>query len=183
MRHLKIYIDEDNDPQLYLAYSDYIERRGANPNNSGFDIILNDKITLAAPVMFDDITTHKMNQTAFIDNKIRAVLYDHLLGGAEIPFLVEPRSSISKTPLRMSNGHGIIDIGYRGPIITAVDLIGSHDTNITDVINHYYEHNTKLFQIVAPDLQPFTASLHDIKELNMHTTRGQGGFGSTNATS
>ena len=32
-------------------------------------------------------------------------------------YYLYPRSSISKTPLRMSNSTGIIDAGYRGEII------------------------------------------------------------------
>ena len=38
------------------------------------------------------------------------------------PFLLMARSSISKTPLRLSNSVGLIDAGYRGEIIAAVDL-------------------------------------------------------------
>ena len=38
--------------------------------------------------------------------------------------MVMPGSSISKTPLRMSNSIGLIDAGYRGNIMVALD---SHD--------------------------------------------------------
>ena len=34
-----------------------------------------------------------------------------------------PRSSISKTPLRLANAVGLIDAGYRGEIMAAVDNI------------------------------------------------------------
>ena len=39
------------------------------------------------------------------------------------PYLLIPRSSISKTPLRMSNSIGLIDAGYRGEIMASVDNI------------------------------------------------------------
>ena len=39
------------------------------------------------------------------------------------PYLLMPRSSISKTPLRLSNSIGLIDPGYRGEIMAAVDNI------------------------------------------------------------
>ena len=42
-----------------------------------------------------------------------------------LPYLLLPRSSISKTPLRLSNSIGLIDPGYRGEIIAVVDNIKS----------------------------------------------------------
>ena len=39
------------------------------------------------------------------------------------PYLLIPRSSISKTPLRQCNSIGLIDAGYRGEIMAAVDNI------------------------------------------------------------
>ena len=39
-----------------------------------------------------------------------------------------PRSSISKTPLRMSNSVGLIDGGYRGEIMASVDNISDDDS-------------------------------------------------------
>ena len=39
------------------------------------------------------------------------------------PYLLMARSSISKTPQRLSNSVGLIDAGYRGEIMAAVDNI------------------------------------------------------------
>ena len=39
------------------------------------------------------------------------------------PYFLLPRSSISKTPLRLSNSIGLIDAGYRGEIIACCDNI------------------------------------------------------------
>jgi hypothetical protein len=39
-------------------------------------------------------------------------------------FYLYPRSSISKTRMRLANSLGIIDAGYRGDLIAAVDTIG-----------------------------------------------------------
>ena len=83
-------------------------------------------------------------------------------------FLV-PRSSISKTPLRMSNSIGIIDKGYRGELIAMVDNIKR--------LPYEIKKGTRLFQIVSPALIPIQFSL--VTELDS-TTRGSGGFGSTN---
>ena len=84
-------------------------------------------------------------------------------------FLV-PRSSISKTPLRMSNSIGIIDSGYRGEIMGAVDHIKYNESD------YEVKKGQRLFQLCAPDLKPMT-----IKVMNYlsRTTRGSGGFGST----
>ncbi|MCH7859615.1 MAG: hypothetical protein IID14_07955 [Candidatus Marinimicrobia bacterium] len=40
-------------------------------------------------------------------------------------YLLMPRSSISKTPLRMANSVGLIDGGYRGEIMAVCDNIKS----------------------------------------------------------
>lgn len=83
-------------------------------------------------------------------------------------YMLVPRSSISKTPLRMSNSIGIIDAGYRGEIMAAVDNIGKEDYMVTP--------GQRLFQIVHPTLYPINVSVVD--ELS-DTERGDGGFGST----
>ena len=84
------------------------------------------------------------------------------------PYLLMPRSSISKTPLRLCNSVGLIDAGYRGEIMAAVDNIKQEDYTISA--------GQRLFQIVAMDGSPLSFELVD--ELSS-TGRGDGGFGST----
>tara|TARA_B100000073_G_scaffold31782_1_gene24172 strand:+ start:327 stop:764 length:438 start_codon:yes stop_codon:yes gene_type:complete len=84
------------------------------------------------------------------------------------PYLLMPRSSISKTPLRLCNSVGLIDAGYRGEIMAAVDNIKQEDYTIHS--------GQRLFQIVAMDGSPLSFELVD--ELSS-TSRGAGGFGST----
>ena len=79
-----------------------------------------------------------------------------------------PRSSISKTPLRMANSIGLIDGGYRGEIMAMCDNIKSEA--------YTAEKGQRLFQLVATDSSPIHFEL--VEELEM-TTRGTGGFGST----
>tara|TARA_B100000959_G_C14686145_1_gene502719 strand:+ start:96 stop:533 length:438 start_codon:yes stop_codon:yes gene_type:complete len=79
-----------------------------------------------------------------------------------------PRSSISKTPLRMSNSIGLIDGGYRGEIMASCDNIKEYEYEVKE--------GQRLFQIVASDSSPISYKLK--KELT-ETTRGSGGFGST----
>lgn len=84
------------------------------------------------------------------------------------PYWLIPRSSISKTPLRMCNSVGLIDAGYRGELMAYCDNIKSEVYTV--------ETGQRLFQLVAMDGSPISYTLVD--ELT-ETTRGAGGFGST----
>mgnify|MGYP001276377453 FL=1 len=86
----------------------------------------------------------------------------------EKPYLLMPRSSISKTPLRLCNSIGLIDAGYRGEIMAAVDNVKQEEYEI--------EIGQRLFQLVSMDGGPISFELTD--ELSQ-TKRGTGGFGST----
>ena len=86
------------------------------------------------------------------------------------PYLLMPRSSIAKTPLRLSNSIGLIDAGYRGEIMAAVDNIKTEPITVTP--------GQRLFQLVAMDGSPIHFELSD--DLS-DTSRGKGGFGSTGA--
>jgi dUTP pyrophosphatase len=84
------------------------------------------------------------------------------------PYLLMARSSISKTPLRLSNAVGLIDAGYRGEIMAAVD-------NIKDS-SYRLEKGQRLFQLVSMNGE----SIHfDLVDTLSDTSRGKGGFGST----
>ena len=85
-----------------------------------------------------------------------------------LPYLLMPRSSISKTPLRLSNSIGLIDPGYRGEIIAVVDNIKSEPFTAKP--------KQRLFQLVAMNGSPIHFLLVD--KLS-DTSRGTGGFGST----
>lgn len=89
-------------------------------------------------------------------------------GDKNVSYYLYPRSSISRTPLRMSNSVGIIDAGYRGTLKVAVDNTGAEPFTIN--------RGDRLFQICSPDLSPIHMSV--VTSLS-ETTRGTGGFGST----
>jgi len=84
-------------------------------------------------------------------------------------FELFPRSSISKTPLRLSNSIGLIDMDYRGELMAYVDNISEND--------YVVESQTKLFQLVNPLRIPWS-SVKEVDSLD-ETERGEGGFGST----
>lgn len=83
--------------------------------------------------------------------------------------LLFPRSSISKTPLRMANSVGVIDSGFTGEI--KVPLYNTSDVEIRDIDK--YERIAQLVIVPLADV-----SLEIVDELD-DTERGEGGFGST----
>jgi dUTP pyrophosphatase len=88
-------------------------------------------------------------------------------------FLLHPRSSISKTPLMLSNHTGIIDSGYRGPLIAAMRYL-----HPALECSYTIDKNTRIMQICHPSLCPIFVIECSEGELDK-TSRGEGGFGST----
>jgi len=88
--------------------------------------------------------------------------------GNNISWLLMPRSSISKTTLRLSNSVGLIDAGYRGEVMAAVDNVKNMD--------HHLKKGDRIVQAVA-----FGGAAVHIELVNAldTTSRGEGGFGST----
>ena len=87
-----------------------------------------------------------------------------------VSYFLMPRSSIVKTPLRMSNSLGLIDAHYQNNILAVVDNIKKEDYSI--------EKYTRLFQITTGDLTPIS-KIEVVEEfLDKSRNRG-GGFGST----
>ena len=128
----------------------YADHGHFHPGDAGLDLFVLEDITIAA------------GETAKIHLGIQCQPVD---GRA---YFLLPRSSISKTPLRMSNSIGLIDGGYRGEIIAACDNIKADP--------YTARAGDRLFQLVAMDGSPITYELRD--ELT-ETSRGSGGFGST----
>lgn len=83
-------------------------------------------------------------------------------------YMLIPRSSIAKTPLRLANSVGIIDKKYRGKVMAKVDNNSDSDYELC--------FNTCYFQIIAFNGKLPTFS---ITTYINNTTRGEGGFGST----
>ena len=90
------------------------------------------------------------------------------MGDTCVPYYLYPRSSISKTPLRMSNSVGIIDAGYRGNLMAAVDNVSEEDYQI--------QKGQRLFQICP--WNDFNVKLEVVDALG-DSDRGNDGFGST----
>ena len=148
--------------------------------DSGFDLL----------IPFD----YSEHENGYTENRISNVTFRAPLGikcsmsriDSTIPLLVPcgyylyPRSSIVKTPFRLSNSVGIIDSGYRGEIMAVVDNIDSANNDMKACIRKYMTPMTRMFQICSPTLEPFFVEIVDTEEaLGSSTERGNGGFGST----
>ncbi|PFH38516.1 putative deoxyuridine 5'-triphosphate nucleotidohydrolase [Besnoitia besnoiti] len=112
----------------------------------------------------------KAGETSFVKLGIKAAAYtkDGEAGEKNVSWLLMPRSSISKTPLRLANSVGLIDAGYRGEVMAAVDNIKTFPYTL--------KKGDRIVQAVAFNGEGITLELVD--ELDK-TARGEGGFGST----
>lgn len=172
--YLKLYID-DNNNELKNRYID----AALNHNNK---ILNNDNQYLDAgfdlycPVK-KVYYANNMNTVNKIDHNIicSAQMVSSLNKVYNTGYYMYPRSSISKTKLRLANSTGIIDAGYRGHLMGMFDLV-----NMSDAYEYVVEKHDRLLQICAPGLVPIVVEVvNDINELGCETQRGAGGFGST----
>ena len=168
--------------ELEEKYKNAIKNHNSNVDNlypdSGFDLFL--------PTEFSPKT-----KTEKIDYKMKAAMFKNMesckvepenqnslkfSNNNPMPYYLYPRSSISKTRVRLANNVGIIDSGYRGNIGAYFDIDPSYfNENAEPVL----EKHQRVLQICSNDLTPFKVIL--VKDINQlgRTSRGEGGFGST----
>jgi len=147
--NLKIFCQTESLTTLYSS-------RQNHQSDSGFDLYCPQTIIV------------KPRSQAKINFMINCQMIN---GDTSIGYFLMPRSSIVKTPLRMSNSIGLIDQAYRGDIMAFVDNISDQEYTI--------EEGTRLFQIVAPSLSPISLQMVNSIDDLQQTERGTGGFGST----
>jgi dUTP pyrophosphatase len=158
---LKIYVPMEQST-LRAYYRDRIDQHNSKINDpfhdSGFDLAFPKNLTFSKK----------------ISNKVPLNIHAAMWSG-NIPqgYYLYPRSSISKTPMRLANSTGIIDKGYRGPLTTMIDIIDYQLSNYSiNALDRY-------FQICHPSLNFFKVIMVDnLDDLGI-TERGAGGFGST----
>jgi dUTP pyrophosphatase len=112
-----------------------------------------------------------VHHMVFLNHMIRCRMTYTSPEGVErdVSYYLYPRSSLSKTPLRLANSVGIIDSGYRGEIVAAFD--------VNDSDGYTLEKHQRLVQICSPTLEKVRLVVVD--QLELQTERGSGGFGST----
>ena len=156
-RHV-LYIQPDPEMvELYRAAADAYVAVPYHERDAGFDLFVKNQ-TLFEPGPPTKLTFG-----------VRAGYFD-VRKGLFRAYWMLPRSSISKTPLRLANSVGLIDAGYRGPLIAALDC---------NADEYVLEQNQKFCQLCNPDLLPWEA-VHVVETIpGGLTLRGEGGFGST----
>ena len=161
---LRMYVSQDND-NLRNFYRNRIDDHNQKVftdkyADSGFDLGLPQDFTVDKQFGFK------------IPLAVHCSMYKE--DGTPQGFSLLPRSSIVKTPLRLSNSVGVIDRGYRGQVMAVVDNLkyNSESRLRLNSLERY-------FQIVHPSYNPFKVVLVDNKDDLGFTSRGEGGFGST----
>ncbi len=183
--HLKIFVDSDDIDlkDIYInAAATHNQKIMNDPHffDAGFDLFLPNNMNF---YMSGRTETH-VNK---VDFKVKCCAKVCMLDN-ENPtnksyssgFYTHPRSSLSKTPLRLANSTGIIDAGYRGNLIGMFDCIWSAEAS--GMINSDFcsAKFTRLLQICGPSLMPIFVEIVDSAEaLGPNTSRGGGGIGST----
>ena len=159
---LKIHVENE---ELKEVYKNHIKKHNekilkSDFPDSGFDLFCPDDFTFETPFKTEFINMQIKTEMFIIENERYY----------PVGFYTYPRSSISKTPLIVANGTGIIDCGYRGNLIGA---FRSFEENY-NVIKH-----TRLLQIVYSIKTPiYVIMVENLNELSS-TERNEGGFGST----
>ena len=139
----------------------YKQQVSTESENSGYDLYVPEDIVF------------KLWETKFIDHQIKCEMKAGANGYiSNTGYYLYPRSSISKTPLRLCNSVGIIDAGYRGNIIASLQFIADGSGNEIFTLKK----GTRIAQICSPSLQPFNVEI--VEELS-ESKRAEGGFGST----
>jgi dUTPase len=181
--YLKLYVDSD-DKELLDKYTEIINDHNLKIMNNmghidaGFDLIspetkvltnsvvnkVDYQVICSAKIIYK-VDYHVMNYDKICDKCFYS--QEHNTG-----FYMYPRSSISKSNLRLANNVGIIDAGYRGHLMGMFDVVYCNEETIHKFNRH--------LQICAPGLIPIIVELVKTREeLGKNTSRGDGGFGST----
>ena len=146
--------------QLQLLQSNenlYLEKikEGNTKKDSGFDLFCPEDVKILA------------GEIKLINMGVKCAVYKN---GQSSPYHIYSRSSTPiKYGLILANSVGIIDCGYRGPLMAAFYNTKQYDITISQ--------GTRLVQICMPGLNyDFGVELVDSLD---ETERGEGGLGST----
>jgi dUTP pyrophosphatase len=159
-KQLLIKITDDSVAGFYLTNSNNLY-----PDDSGFDLYAPENIMI------------EPNETVFVDLKVKAQMRSFSCSPISWlrqksfwnyhGYLMYPRSSISKTPLVLANGVGVIDASYTGNLVMALKNLSNFSYEITA--------GQRLVQITASDLASFKITTID----RLRDTTRITGFGST----
>lgn len=171
-------IVEDNRFKALLSLRDQVEKLNSSLR-SEFGLTINFKRLHPDAVVptYSKVGDAGMDVTA-VGVRVTADFIEYDLGFAvEIPLgyvgLLFPRSSISKMDLSLCNSVGVIDSGYRGPMVARFVM-----TNNVNTPQKLYAVGDRVAQLMfVPHPQ---TTFKEVNELS-DSERGKSGFGSTGA--
>lgn len=186
---LKIFIDSDDNElknTYHFAANNHNNKLQSNPQHidAGFDLFSpkDDSYMNGDELHFFKATNPSMDTiTNKLDYQIccSARMINDRGKEFNTGYYMYPRSSISKTPLRLANSTGIIDSGYRGHLMAMFDVVNIKQ-NINGLSDFFGKKFDRYAQICAPGLVPIVIEIVERKdELGEETERGNCGFGST----
>lgn len=167
MTDLYLCVPDDTMFDTYVAAASKYNQKLEDEKDSGFDVYCEAE------------TYMNVGDTAFLKFGIIsacAAEYDRDLNYS-VPqaFWLMPRSSISKTPFICANSMGLIDMGYRGPLMGAIRMLFGDNLETIKA-------GTRLFQIVSGAAKPWS-SVNIVRSVSEFpkpgSDRGSGAFGST----
>jgi dUTP pyrophosphatase len=151
---IKLCVGVKPPPEWTAPYRNAI-RKGNSKKDSGFDLFVPEDVTLPP------------GEITLINMFVSCAVYKN---EEPCPFYMYSRSSTPiKYGLILANSVGIIDCGYRGPLMASFYNTRSVPVEI--------KRGTRLVQICMPDLS-YDFSVELLRILDT-TERGEGGFGST----
>jgi len=200
--HLKIYVDGDKDlKNKYLVAADNHNKKimeNIEFIDAGFDLFLpfqdqqhvndnqednEDEEEKQERIIKFYGPNREKNPVNKMDFKIKCAAQICVDFGKKFNtgYYIHPRSSLSKTQLRLANATGIIDSGYRGNIIGMFDVVNiAFSPNQAFDYDYSVKEHDRLIQICAPSLMPIHVEIvKTLEDLGIKTIRGEGGFGST----
>jgi dUTP pyrophosphatase len=135
----------------------YQYHRHAYISDSGIDIFFSENVIIPPKTFGNKIKTGiKMELINLKENE-------------ESPYIIAPRSSIYKTPLRPSQSISIIDVGFRGEIHIFVDNWFDNEYHI--------KKGDRLFQVINPSLKSMHLKIvHDLS-VGIRKNNGLGSSG------
>ena len=152
----------DNNKELY----DNSIRKGNSKKDSGFDLYVPQTVTIEP----GEIKLINMGVKCAVKKFTKKEEKSQItLDSIPSPYYLYARSSVSKRGIILVNSVGIIDSGYRGPLMAAFYNTKKESVTI--------ESGDRIVQICMPDLS-YDFNVELVESLD-HTERGEGGLGST----
>ena len=138
---------------------------GNSKKDSGFDLYVPKDVVIPP----GEIKLINMGIKCAVSKKEWNPTYQRWMLNIPSPYYLYPRSSSSKRGIILANSVGIIDCGYRGPLMAAFYNTKKEPVEI--------KAGDRIIQLCMPDLS-YDFSVELVESLD-ETERGEGGLGST----